>query len=195
MGKRGPKTQPKTSGEPGPIPDPPEWMTDDRAIAVWNKYATALNALGLLESLDTLAFAMLCESAVSYVDARSQLSPHELVQMVGENGALQQNPLVSIIRQLSKGTLDLFAEFGLTPASRTALTGSTAATPPGDNIDPFEAVLNEYDSAINHTDPPVTPRKRAAKKKAVAKKRPARKAVKKRPVKKAAIKKRKPRTK
>lgn len=162
MGKRGPKTTPQSVARPGPVPAPPDWMTDENALAIWEQYQGPLNALGLLETLDAVAFAMLCEAIVAYRDARSQLSPDDLVQSVGEAGALQQHPLVSIIRQQSKAVREFLAEFGMTPASRTALTGSTSAIPAGDQTDPFERVLSEF----AEPEPPATPptKRKAAKK-------------------------------
>jgi phage terminase small subunit len=58
---------------------------------------------------------MLCDACVAYVQARDQLSPDNLVITVGEFGAEQQNPLVSIIRQQSKASCALPSLSSSTP--------------------------------------------------------------------------------
>lgn len=169
MTRRGPKTQPKTTATPGPVPDPPDWLTDPRSLEFWNRYALQLNALGLLENLDATAFAMLCDGVVAYLDASEQLVASELVQTVGKNGAQQQNPLVSIIRQQAKGVRELLAEFGMTPQSRTALTGSTSATPIDAEQDPFELLLKQYGDQFNGGPKPKKRTTRTASRKRPAK--------------------------
>jgi P27 family predicted phage terminase small subunit len=174
MAKRGPKTTPKTAVNPGPLPDPPAFVDSSEALAIWHQYAPALNRLGLLETLDAIAFGMLCDACVAYVQARDQLSPDNLVITVGEFGAEQQNPLVSIIRQQSKAVREFLGEFGMTPGSRSALTGSTSATPGQQEVDPLEALMSQFGQSAPPKvpdPPPVTPRRRQAAKKKAAKKK------------------------
>lgn len=168
MAKRGPKTAPERTIKPGPLPDPPAFLDNAEALKLWHQYAPALNRLGLLETLDALAFAMLCDAVVAYREARDQLEPHNLVVHVGEHGAEQQNPLVSIIRQQSKAVREFLCEFGMTPGSRTSLTGSTSATPRGAELDPLEQLMasmgEAQPAAAAAPAKPSTPRKRKAKK-------------------------------
>lgn len=178
MGKRGPKTQPNALPEPGPLPDPPEWLEDSVSLQHWHKYGPILNRLGLLESLDAVAFGMLCDAIACFLSARDQLPADELVVYVGENGAAAQNPLVSIIRQQAKAIKDLLSEFGMTPSSRTGLTGSTSVERTAKELDPLEELAKQFGSA-EPPPKPTTPRRRLAKKKAAKKK-----AAKKRPTKK-----------
>lgn len=168
MGKRGPKPAPNTTAKPGPIPEPPDFLTHPDALDVWQRYAVPLNALGLLESLDAIAFGMLCDAVVGYAQAAEQLSREDLVQVVGEGGALQQHPLVSIVRQQSKGVRELLSEFGMTPGSRSALTGSTSATPHTGEVDPLEELMKQHGQLAPPVSSPVpsTPKKRKAAAKA-----------------------------
>jgi len=189
MAQRGRKAQPKTVIQPGPMPSPPEWLAGENALAMWHKYGPTLNALGLLESLDAIAFAMLCDSLDALLKQREKLDGVPLVVMVGENGAEQQHPLVGIVRQQFKAVQSLLAEFGLTPSSRTALTGSTSVKPIEAAVDPLEALMEQMgtigDAIPDESPQPITPRKRkAAKKRAARKTTPKKRAAKKRPARK-----------
>lgn len=170
MGKRGPKTTPQNDIEPGPLPDRPDWVESERAIELWNQFAPVLNQLGLLETLDVVAFGMLCEGFAAWLHASEELDAEQLVQFVGEQNHPTQNPLVSIVRQQAKGVKELLTEFGLTPSSRTQLTGSTAVTRTKAALDPLEELAKQFGSAMP-AEPVPTPRRR----KAAAKKRPAKK--------------------
>ncbi len=155
------------------MPDPPEWMTSDRATQLWNQYGPTLNKLGLLETLDAVGFSMLCESIDAYILASDQLSADDLVLTVGEFGAQQQNPLVAIVRQQSKAVRELLSEFGMTPTGRIRLTGSTSAEPVETQaLDPLEELARRMGASIADPIKPVTPakRKRAAGKRTRKKK-------------------------
>ena len=162
--KRGPKTRPQTTAEPGPLPERPDWVTSDRAIELWEQFGRSLNQLGLLESLDAVAFGMLCEGFAAWLQAVQELSTEQLVQLVGEQHHPTQNPLVSIVRQNSKGVRELLSEFGMTPASRTQLTGSTSATRQTTAVDPLEELAKKFGSAMP-PEPVPTPKRRAVRKK------------------------------
>lgn len=185
MSKRGPKTKPKTTGEPGPLPEPPYWLEGETALRLWHMLAAPLNRLGLLESLDIVAFSLLCDSFETYIAARDQLTPDKFVEYVGESRHPTQNPLVSIVRQQTKGLKELLSEFGLTPQSRTALTGSTAAKRETAEVDPLEALAAEFAAGpVPTVTPPArkakpTRRKKTAKKKSKKKTTPRKKTAKK----------------
>lgn len=186
MTARGPKTKPKPQGEPGPLPEPPAWLEDEQSIQFWHEYAPTLNSLGLLESLDVVAFGVLADAFAAYINARDQLQGDKLVVYVGEHNHPTQNPMVAIVRQQSKAVRELLSEFGMTPQSRTQLTGSTSTTRNAAEVDPLEAMAAQFGAMTPEPESP-KPRRRTAKKatKKVAKKRPAakpkRKATKKRP--------------
>ena len=174
--KRGPKTKPKQDGKPGPLPDPPEWL-GDVGVEHWERYGPTLNRLGLLESLDALAFGLLCDAIDAYLRAREELSAEELVILTGKENYPTQNPLVSIVRQQSKAIRELLSEFGMTPSSRTNLTGSTSCEPPDDERDPLEQLVSQMGSSQSQSAEPPKPPRRRAKKKTTAKKATKKKAA------------------
>jgi P27 family predicted phage terminase small subunit len=176
--KRGPKPQVTGTPTPGPMPDPPEFL-DSKALAVWRRYGPPLNALGLLESLDAIAFGMLCDAVVAWESTRDKLDDEQLFQCVGEGGALQQHPLVSIVRQNQKAVREFLTEFGMTPGSRTALTGSTSATPGDGDVDPMEALLGHAMKSAGGVTPPAEQQPSAHTRR--TKKKPKPKAAKKKP--------------
>ena len=169
MAPRGPKPKSKNAIAPGPMPDPPDWMTAPRALELWHKYGPILNKLGLCESLDAIGFSMLCEAIDFYLTVSDKLSCENLVEYVGESQSPVQNPLVSIVRQQTKAIRELLIEFGMTPTGRVRLTGSTSVQPVEvAGLDPLE----ELAKRMNAGSPPVSPekpttpvrRKKAAKK-------------------------------
>jgi len=195
MAQRGRKAQPKTVIQPGPMPDPPDWLQGEDSLALWHRYGPTLNALGLLESLDAVTFALLCDAYEALLQQRIELATVPLVVAVGENGAEQQHPLVGIVRQQVKSLQGLLSEFGMTPSSRTSLTGSTSTKPIQADIDPLEELMKQVGDMAPATDPqPTTPRKRrkAAKKKPARKTPPKKRAAKKKPPARKKTTKRKP---
>lgn len=181
MATRGPKPKQKSAVAPGPMPDPPEWMDEnDRALKLWSEFGPALNQLGLLESLDAVAFSLLCEAIDAYLHARDQLSADDLVILVGAkydkegqciyDGSPQQNPLVSIVRQQTKAIRELLVEFGMTPGGRIRLTGSTSVKPDAQTKDPLEALAERMGQLV--VDPPAKTKPTARKRKRKAKPKP-----------------------
>lgn len=142
MAARGRKRQIEAKTPPGPKPPKPDslsWMGQE----IWDKYSDTLNSLGILEVLDAIAFGLLCDSIATLHDMRQQLQPGDFVNVCGENGALQANPLVTMIAQQTKAVLTLAAEFGMTPRGRITLTGSLSCTPDAGAVNPMEALLRE----------------------------------------------------
>ncbi|MBL8819097.1 MAG: P27 family phage terminase small subunit [Planctomyces sp.] len=169
MATRGPKPKPKVTIDPGPMPEPPDWLVDSRSVALWNQYGPVLNRLGLLESLDAIGFAMLCDAIAFYLDAAEKIDMDELVVYCGESGSPAPNPLVGIVRAQAKAVRELLIEYGMTPNGRIRLTGSTSVKPVDlEQLDPLEQLARRMAATppVAIAEKPVTParRKRAAKK-------------------------------
>lgn len=138
----------------------------------WRAHAGTLNRLGLLESLDQVSFALLCDCYAGYLRIRNELSHEQLVLYAGESNYPTPNPLCALMKAQSKALRDLLADFGMTPGARTSLTGSTTVTPADHGaVDPLEALLLEMSSG--DPPPPVAtkPARKPAKKRA-AKRQP-----------------------
>ena len=143
MATRGRKRGIEVRTPPGPKPDPPSWLTPD-ARELWNEYSDTLNALGILERLDAISFAILCGHISELTEMQSQFrNDGTYTNSVGENGAIQANPLVQLIAQQAKAVITLASEFGMTPRGRINLTGSLSCDPDAGQVNPMEALLAE----------------------------------------------------
>lgn len=174
MAQRGRKRSLTSKTPPGPKPDPPDWITDD-GRDIWDRYADTINALGLLEVLDAVSFSLLCDSIAALQDMRDEFARNpDWTNLVGENGALQVNPICQLIAQQVKAVLSMAAEFGMTPRGRVNLTGSLSCNPDPGAVNPMEQLLREV---TGNGGPAATPKPEAP----AARKPPRRKAAKKKP--------------
>jgi phage terminase small subunit len=159
-GKRGPKPQPialrvvngrETSREAldqvaeakaAPMPTPPSWLTRE-AKAEWKRLGAKLHKLGLLEEIDSGAFAAVCEAwgewkVAAMALAAKRKAAEDAAIAAGEDsegadvlsagmvsktaaGNLVHDPLVSIAARARGEYVKLSTEFGLTPSSRARL--------------------------------------------------------------------------
>jgi phage terminase small subunit len=84
------------------VPDPPEWLTNSDACALWSETAGVLFAQKVLATADVHALGHLCQLHGEVVD--------------GYRRRIQ--PTAATLSQLRM----YFAEFGLTPSSRTRVS-------------------------------------------------------------------------
>jgi len=181
MAARGRKKELSSKTPPGPKPEPPDFMTDC-GRSHWDKYSDTINQLGLLESIDDYSFAMLCDAMATLEDMRRQFAQDgDYTNQVGENGALQINPICQLIAQQSKAVLTMASEFGMTPRGRINLTGSLSVNPDAAALDPFEQLMEEITTPLV-----IRPIAKTAKTKSA--KTPGKKVTSKRKVKKAKAK-------
>lgn len=179
MAARGRKKELSSKTPPGPKPEPPDFMTDC-GRSHWEKYSDTINQLGLLESIDDYSFAMLCDAMATLEDMRRQFAQDgAYTNQVGDNGALQVNPICQLIGSQSKAVLTMASEFGMTPRGRINLTGSLSVNPDAAALDPMEAMLRQITEPVSTTAERIPPTKqatkRAQKKRKAAKKTPKRK--------------------
>jgi P27 family predicted phage terminase small subunit len=135
MGKPGPKPKPtalkQLEGNPGKralpanepkpeglaeIPKPPTFLLP-LAKKHWKKMAEELRGCGLLTSIDLDAFAIMCNSYATWVDAQQQLKKTGML-VKSPNGYPVISPYVSIAEKALNRVLQYQKEFGLTPSSR-----------------------------------------------------------------------------
>ena len=101
----------------------PDWL-DERGRQLWNTLVPELMKLGVLRPLDQVQLASLCDAYSILRTAREAMAklPGEARLLVKTpNGAIQQNPLLSIVNGQKQIISRLAAEFGLTPAARVRL--------------------------------------------------------------------------
>lgn len=126
---------------------------------------------------------MLCDAVGGYLRIREELGHEQLVIYTGETQYPTPNPLCALLRGQTKAVRELLSDFGMTPASRSSLTGSTSIEGPQEERDPLADLMKGFapDPATLEPDAtPATNQKKPAKKaaKRKPKKAPARKAKK-----------------
>lgn len=142
-----PGKRPLNENEPIPqsiAPECPDWLLDE-AKKEWNRLAPELERLGLLTSIDRVAFAGYCQSYAKWKIAEEFIKKNGATYRIPKRDKegkiisvyIAQFPEVAIARH-SLRQIRMFAqEFGLTPSSRGRLLL------PSEIIDDeFEALLD-----------------------------------------------------
>jgi P27 family predicted phage terminase small subunit len=113
--------------EPEPlaaVPEPPGYL-DDHACEEWRRIGPQLRALGLLCELDLPLFAVYA-AAFSRWRTVLEILQREQISETSEQG----KPLAKIRKDAAEEILRLAAQFGMTPAARTRLTGGLGPAKP-----------------------------------------------------------------
>lgn len=109
---------------------------------------------------------MLCDAVAGYLRIREELSREELVLSIGENGYPTPNPLAALLRGQTKAVRELLSDFGMTPTSRTSLTGSTSIDGRTAVVsDPLAELLKQLNQPLPTLKAKKLPAKKTAKKK------------------------------
>jgi len=109
-------------------PEPPEKLSDG-AREEWRAVAPELHRLGLLTVLDVGPFAAYCSAMAHWRTAEEAIERLDSLTITTKSGQ-RVNPLVRIASQAANDALKFGAQFGLTPAGRLRLSGTTPPTPP-----------------------------------------------------------------
>ena len=118
-------------------PSCPRWL-DARARREFHKLVDELKRLRVLREVDEILLASLCDAYSTLVAAREALDklPADARLLVKTpNGAVQQNPLLSIINAQKQILGRLAAEFGLSPSARARLTLEESGEDPHDALE------------------------------------------------------------
>lgn len=115
------------------------------AIEFWCEHAIALDAIGVLKSIDRAAFEAAARDYHEYLVAEDKVGSLGRI-IPTQEGNLIQNPWVSIRNKAQKRWKDWLAEFGLTPSSRARLKLG------GNDVLDVDAVLrlDDDDEDIEH---------------------------------------------
>lgn len=135
-GRHGTNDEPQPEVLKDDLLEPPEWLRSD-AKEEWAKEAPKAVALGTLTESDISSFAHLCveqanlKFAYKMVEVRNKAVLEKskgswLFPSIEQTlqGNVIQNPYVSIYNQALDKLLKLWAEFGMTPSSRTRINVS-----------------------------------------------------------------------
>ena len=148
-----PSGRPLNFAEPQPrrrMPQPPDCLTEE-ARTEWHRVAKELHALGVLTALDAGVLA-----AYSTSFARWKTAERAIAAMATEDnahgllgtttrGAPAQNPLVWTAAKAMADTVRYADALGLTPASRSRLTGT-----PSKQANVFEEFALPVDPVTKH---------------------------------------------
>ena len=158
MAKRGRKPKPtalkKLEGNPGkrplndlePLPQVtmlrcPNWL-ETEAKKEWRRLAPVLISAGILTSADAVPFAGYCQAYARWREAEEQVSRLGMVYKEKDTERVRPNPYIAIARAAFAEVKSLAAEFGLTPANRTAIIANAlTAEKSKRELDPMEQIL------------------------------------------------------
>ena len=120
------RTNPNEPQPPPAIPDPPPEV-NGRALEEWNRVAPQLLQLGILTDLDRAGLAGYCLSYAQYLEATQELKKGVIFK------APSGYPVISPWWVVANRALDqmhkCLTDLGLSPASRTRITGSAEGPP------------------------------------------------------------------
>ena len=116
----------------------PAWLEPD-AKKEWKRLAPALEAMGILTTVDISAFAGYCQAYARWKEAEEFISKHGSIFQT-PSGYVQQVPQVSIAQQNLKIMQSFCSEFGLTPATRSRIIANSGGDD-GAADDPMESIL------------------------------------------------------
>jgi P27 family predicted phage terminase small subunit len=123
--KRNP-LEPKPGGD---LLTPPAWLSKAQREE-W-RYIVENSVPGLLTSVDRANLTAYVVAACLHRQAARELEKADgLVVAIGEKGAQQQHPLISIINRQALIMIKAAAEMGFTPASRTRVSANGEIAPP-----------------------------------------------------------------
>lgn len=133
-----PGRRPLNKAEPAPrvrLPRPPEHLNVE-AKKEWRRAGRFLTQLGLISDIDRAAFAAYCTAWGRWVEAEAALKTYGLM-LKSPNGFPVQSPYLAVANRALEQMRSLLSEFGMSPASRTRVSGLG----PDAGVDPFEDFL------------------------------------------------------
>jgi len=110
--------------EPEPdlcIPQPPK-LLKGHALEEWNRITIILDRLGLMSEMDTMALAAYCQSYERWMEAEEKFD-QDGVTYENVQGNITANPACTISNQALNLMHKFLTEFGMTPSSRTKVSG------------------------------------------------------------------------
>jgi len=108
------------------IPEPPEDLSDEtpagggRSAVDWFVHlAGKLARMRVMTEFDVEALSKMAEDEVIYRRAMNVILQSDLIIKAPQSGALMQNPWVAVKNKAQERLMKGYAEFGMTPSSRT----------------------------------------------------------------------------
>ena len=118
----------------------PNWL-EPEAKKEWRRLAPVLIGAGILTSADAVPFAGYCQAYARWKEAEEQVSRLGMVYKEKDTERVRPNPYIAIARSAFAEVKSLAAEFGLTPANRTAIIANAlTAEKSKRELDPIHCV-------------------------------------------------------
>ena len=133
-----PGKRPLNENEPRPaprLPSPPAHLSKE-ARKEWRRSGAFLLELGLISDLDRSAFAAYCTAYGRWIEAEEALKTYG-VMIKSPSGFPIQSPYLSIAKKAMEQMRSLLSEFGMSPATRTRVSGTPVA-----EMDEFELLMS-----------------------------------------------------
>lgn len=102
------------------LPPPPIWLSKD-AKKHWDQLGAALLSVGLISAIDGDVFALHCSNIAKYGEVEQKLEDLAMWTQTTPNGFKMQSALLQIRNRLQELIVKTAREFGMTPASRSAM--------------------------------------------------------------------------
>lgn len=120
---------------------PRELARDAQAVEEWNRLAPMLQAAKVLTDADRASLIALCQVWSRYLTATAQLLGADLV-IKSRHGHKQPNPYIGVANRALAQCLKLWAELGLTPASRSRVQANATARGAVDDFAEFDELAS-----------------------------------------------------
>lgn len=102
------------------LPPPPIWLSPN-AKKHWDQLGAALLSVGLISEIDGDVFSLHCSNVAKYGEVEQKLHDLEKWTQHTPNGFVMQSALLQIRNRLQELIIKTAREFGMTPASRSAM--------------------------------------------------------------------------
>ncbi len=103
------------------LPRAPRHLSEE-SRKEWTRAGRFLLQLGLISDLDLAAFAAYCTAYGRWVEAEQALRTHGVL-MKSPNGFPMQSPYLTVANRAMEQMRSLLLEFGMSPASRSRVSG------------------------------------------------------------------------
>ncbi len=108
------------------VPDPPDYLSQDspetggRSAFDWFVHLSAkLARMRVMSEFDVEALSKMAEDEVIYRHAMAIIQQTDLIVQAPKTGVAMQNPWLSVKNKAQERLMKGYAEFGMTPSSRT----------------------------------------------------------------------------
>lgn len=131
-----PGRRPLNLAEPQPaagVPKCPAWL-DVTAKAKWREVAPELARIGVLTKIDGSMLAAFCKNFSRWVAAEKILTKQGMTSE-SDTGLIKTRPELRIAEEAMRQMRAFASEFGLSPSSRSRLTGTPGQVKTGANDD------------------------------------------------------------